>query len=57
MADFSGVATAIQKLNERLNERKLVEEEEVSGLTKEVVEKYIFKIIVHQNGGFEVQYK
>lgn len=51
------LSDTIQKLNERLNERKFVEEEEVSGLTKEVVEKYILKIIIHQNGGFEVQYK
>ena len=51
------LSDTIQKLNERLNERKLLEEEEVSGLTKEVVEKYILKIVIHQNGGFEVQYK
>lgn len=46
-----------KKLNQAINERKFVEEEKVSGLTKEVVEKYILKIIVHQNGGFEIQYK
>ena len=47
----------IQKLHQAINERKFVEGEAVSGLTKEVVEKYISKIIVRQNGGFEVQYK
>lgn len=49
----------ILKLNQYIHdtESENVDNEDISILTKELVEKYISKILVHHNGGFEVQYK
>ena len=49
----------ILRLNQYIHDTGLenVDNEDISILTKELVEKYISKILVHHNGGFEVQYK
>lgn len=49
----------ILRLNQYIHDAKSenVETEDTSILTKELVEKYISKILVWHNGGFEVEYK
>ena len=49
----------ILRLNQYIHDtgQENVDNEDISILTKELVEKYISKILVHHNGGFEVQYK